>query len=78
MDELKQALKQIDKLKDTPVIRSSYVDELMELLKKVTTIERVGKEAFWNGVEWAVYSGDIRLYRGDSLIEALKILTKED
>ncbi len=35
-----------------------------------------GKEVFWTGMDWVTYGEDIRLYKGITMIEALKILTE--
>ncbi len=57
------------------------MDELMELLKKAMPIEYKYKALHYysNGEYWRVSDSVTcnTLYRGDSLIEALKILTEE-
>ncbi len=50
--------------------------ELIELLKKVD-IRSKKKQLFWISAAWLVSSQCGSIYHGDSLIEALKILTKE-
>ncbi len=62
------------------------LDELIELLKKTEYIQRHSKRILWDtrgfGSKlgaWVVYDTNKvkTLYRGDSIIEALKILTEE-
>ncbi len=77
MDELNQ----IGKLNLAPVVQTG--DELIELLKKtdrITVQQPTRRMLYWADAwcKWVVRSKSVELYQGDSLLEALKVLTKED
>ena len=55
------------------------MDELIALLKKVDRIRNANKTLYWADAWccWVVRSKSVILYNGNSIIEALKILTEE-
>ena len=63
----------------TEAVKNMVMDELIALLKKVDRIRNANKTLYWADAWccWVVRSKSVILYNGNSIIEALKILTEE-